>query len=66
MDENTKIHESTIPKRYYNVFGYAEIETLGELKDFRRSDILKFRNCGKKTLYEIEKCLSEIGIFLKD
>ena len=35
----------------------AEIETLGDLVQYNKSDLLKFRNFGKKSLTELEALL---------
>jgi DNA-directed RNA polymerase subunit alpha len=36
--------------------------TLGELVSFKKSDMLKFRNFGKKSLTELEDLVSEKGL----
>lgn len=43
--------------RALNCLKAAEIETLGDLVQFNKSDLLKFRNFGKKSLTELEALL---------
>ena len=43
--------------RALNCLKAAEIETLGDLVQYNRSDLLKFRNFGKKSLTELEALL---------
>ena len=40
----------------------AEVETLGELVSFNKSDLLKFRNFGKKSLTELEEMVLVKGL----
>jgi DNA-directed RNA polymerase subunit alpha len=40
----------------------AEVFTLGELVSFKKSDMLKFRNFGKKSLTELEDLVKEKGL----
>ena len=43
--------------RALNCLKAAEIETLGDLVQYNKSDVLKFRNFGKKSLTELEALL---------
>ena len=43
--------------RALNCLKSAEVETLGELVQFNKNDLLKFRNFGKKSLTELEALL---------
>ena len=43
--------------RALNCLKAAEVETLGELCSFNKSDLLKFRNFGKKSLTELDELL---------
>ena len=43
--------------RALNCLKAAEIETLGDLVQYNKSDLLKFRNFGKKSLTELEALL---------
>jgi DNA-directed RNA polymerase subunit alpha len=40
--------------RALNCLKSAEVETLGDLVAFNKSDLLKFRNFGRKSLTELE------------
>jgi DNA-directed RNA polymerase subunit alpha len=42
----------------------ANIETIGELVVMPESDMLRFRNFGKKSLTEIKQKLDELGLSL--
>ena len=48
--------------RALNCLKAAEVDTLGELVAFAKSDLLKFRNFGKKSLVEIEELLQSKGL----
>ena len=54
----TKLTEQDLSVRALNCLKAAEVETLGELVRFQRSDLLKFRNFGKKSLSELDELLS--------
>ena len=55
----------TISIRTWNCINSMGIEGVGDLRSMTRADVLKYRNTGKKTLYEIEKILSCYGMSLK-
>ena len=40
----------------------AEVETLGELVVFNKTDLLKFRNFGKKSLTELDELLASLNL----
>jgi DNA-directed RNA polymerase subunit alpha len=40
----------------------AEVETLGDLVQYNRNDLLKFRNFGKKSLAELEELLDKMNL----
>jgi DNA-directed RNA polymerase subunit alpha len=40
----------------------AEIETLGDLVQYDKNDMLKFRNFGKKSLTELEELVEAKGL----
>ena len=40
----------------------ADVETLGELVQYNRNDLLKFRNFGKKSLTELDDLLSAMNL----
>ncbi len=59
-----KINEIELSVRSTNCLSGANIETIGELVVMPESDMLKFRNFGKKSLTEIKHKLEEMGLFL--
>jgi DNA-directed RNA polymerase subunit alpha len=59
-----KINEIELSVRSTNCLQSAQIETIGELVVMPESDMLKFRNFGKKSLNEIKQKLSEMGLML--
>ena len=50
----TELTEFGLSVRALNCLKTAEVFTLGELVSFKKSDMLKFRNFGKKSLSELE------------
>lgn len=48
--------------RAYNCLKAADVKTLGELASLEISDMMKFRNFGKKSLTELENLMVEKGI----
>ena len=50
--------------RALNCLKAAEVETLGNLVQFQKSDLLKFRNFGKKSLTELEELLGTMNLTL--
>lgn len=59
-----KINEIELSVRSTNCLENASIETIGELVVMPESDMLKFRNFGKKSLTEIKQKLDELGLSL--
>lgn len=53
----SKLVDLDLSVRALNCLKAAEIETLGELVQYNKSDLLKFRNFGKKSLTELEALL---------
>lgn len=53
----TKLVDMDLSVRALNCLKSAEVETLGELVQFDKNDLLKFRNFGKKSLTELEVLL---------
>lgn len=51
----TKLVDLDLSVRALNCLKAADVETLGELVQFNRNDLLKFRNFGKKSLTELEE-----------
>jgi len=58
----TDLTEFGLSVRALNCLKTAEVYTLGELVSFKKSDMLKFRNFGKKSLTELEDLISEKGL----
>ena len=54
----THLTEHDLSVRALNCLKTAEVETLGDLVKFQRSDLLKFRNFGKKSLTELDELLA--------
>ncbi|MEG2665408.1 MAG: DNA-directed RNA polymerase subunit alpha C-terminal domain-containing protein, partial [Bacteroidales bacterium] len=50
----TKLADMDLSVRALNCLKAAEVETLGELVAFNKTDLLKFRNFGKKSLTELD------------
>ena len=48
--------------RCQNVLRVAEIDTLRDLLRYRRAELIKFRNFGKKSLTELDELLEENGL----
>lgn len=51
----TKLVDMDLSVRALNCLKAADVETLGDLVSFNKSDLLKFRNFGKKSLTELEE-----------
>ena len=58
----TKLTDLELSVRALNCLKTAEVETLGELVSFNKSDLLKFRNFGKKSLTELEDMVIVKGL----
>ena len=58
----TELTEFGLSVRALNCLKTAEVYTLGELVSFKKSDMLKFRNFGKKSLSELEELIAEKGL----
>ena len=58
----TDLTEFGLSVRALNCLKTAEVFTLGELVSFKKSDMLKFRNFGKKSLSELEELIEEKGL----
>ena len=53
----SKLVDLDLSVRALNCLKAAEVETLGDLVQFNKTDLLKFRNFGKKSLTELENLL---------
>jgi DNA-directed RNA polymerase subunit alpha len=58
----TKLVDMDLSVRALNCLKSAEVETLGELVVFNKTDLLKFRNFGKKSLTELEELLQSLNL----
>ncbi|MBE9468191.1 MAG: DNA-directed RNA polymerase subunit alpha [Bacteroidetes bacterium] len=58
----TKLVDLDLSVRALNCLKAADIDTLGELCTFNKSDLLKFRNFGKKSLTELENLLESLNL----
>tara|TARA_B100000214_G_scaffold373538_1_gene354078 strand:- start:502 stop:1482 length:981 start_codon:yes stop_codon:yes gene_type:complete len=58
----TELTEFGLSVRALNCLKTAEVYTLGELVSFKKSDMLKFRNFGKKSLTELEELIEAKGL----
>ena len=58
----SKLSDLGLSVRALNCLKTAEVQTLGELVSFNKSDLLKFRNFGKKSLTELEALVEDKGL----
>jgi len=58
----TKLVDLDLSVRALNCLKAADVETLGELVQYNRNDLLKFRNFGKKSLTELDDLLENMGL----
>lgn len=58
----TSLEDLDLSVRAYNCLKAAKINSLSELVQYDTSELLKFRNFGKKSLVEIEAVLNEKGL----
>ncbi|REJ81650.1 MAG: DNA-directed RNA polymerase subunit alpha [Bacteroidetes bacterium] len=52
---STKLVDMDLSVRALNCLKAADVDTLGDLVSYNKSDLLKFRNFGKKSLTELEE-----------
>jgi len=57
-----RLSEMELSVRALNCLKSAELETLGDLVSIHKSDLLKFRNFGKKSLAELEDLVKSRGL----
>lgn len=57
-----KLVDMDLSVRALNCLKAADVETLGELVQFNKSDLLKFRNFGKKSLTELDELVEKKGL----
>ncbi len=53
----TKLVDMNLSVRALNCLKAADVETLGDLVQYNKTDLLKFRNFGKKSLNELDDLL---------
>ena len=53
----TRLVDMNLSVRALNCLKSADVDTLGDLVQFNKADLLKFRNFGKKSLVELEELL---------
>ncbi|MBR1593913.1 MAG: DNA-directed RNA polymerase subunit alpha [Alloprevotella sp.] len=58
----TKLVDMNLSVRALNCLKAADVETLGDLVQFNKNDLLKFRNFGKKSLTELDDLLSSLNL----
>ncbi len=58
----TKLVDLDLSVRALNCLKAADVETLGDLVQFNKNDLLKFRNFGKKSLTELEELVKTKGL----
>ena len=57
-----KLVDMELSVRALNCLKSADVETLGELVSYHKSDLLKFRNFGKKSLSELDELVAVKGL----
>ncbi len=57
-----KLVDMDLSVRALNCLKAAEVDTLGDLVSFSKSDLMKFRNFGKKSLTELEELVHNKGL----
>ena len=58
----TKLVDMDLSVRALNCLKAADVETLGDLVQFNKTDLLKFRNFGKKSLTELDDLLERMDL----
>ena len=58
----TRLIDMDLSVRALNCLKAAEVDTLGDLVSFNKSDLMKFRNFGKKSLTELEELVVAKGL----
>ncbi len=58
----TKLTDMNLSVRALNCLKAADVETLGELVQYNKNDLLKFRNFGKKSLTELDDLLESLNL----
>ena len=58
----TKLVDLDLSVRALNCLKAADVETMGDLVQYNKTDLLKFRNFGKKSLTELEELVRTKGL----
>ena len=58
----TSLNDLDLSVRAYNCLKAADVRTLGDLVTLEISDMMKFRNFGKKSLAELEQLVADKGL----
>ena len=58
----SRLVDMDLSVRALNCLKAAEVDTVGELVSFSKSELLKFRNFGKKSLIELEEFIKSKGL----
>ncbi|MCI9608009.1 MAG: DNA-directed RNA polymerase subunit alpha [Muribaculaceae bacterium] len=58
----SKLVDMDLSVRALNCLKSAEVETLGELVVYNKTDLLQFRNFGKKSLTELDELLANLNL----
>ena len=58
----TRLVDMNLSVRALNCLKAADVETLGELVQYNKTDLLKFRNFGKKSLSELDDLLESLNL----
>ncbi len=58
----TKLTDMDLSVRALNCLKAADVDTLGQLVQYNKTDLLKFRNFGKKSLTELDDLLESLNL----
>ena len=58
----TKLVDMDLSVRALNCLKAADVDTLGDLVQYNKTDLLKFRNFGKKSLTELDDLLESLNL----
>ena len=58
----TRLVDVNLSVRALNCLKAADVETLGDLVQYNKTDLLKFRNFGKKSLTELDDLLESLNL----
>jgi DNA-directed RNA polymerase subunit alpha len=58
----TRLVDMNLSVRALNCLKAADVDTLGDLVQYNKTDLLKFRNFGKKSLSELDDLLESLNL----